>query len=283
MLTNRDHFRHARRVVIKVGSSSLTHSKTGKLDLNKMEVLVRELCDLHNAGMDVVLVSSGAIMVGCQTLNLDRRPKVTSRVQACASVGQARLMLLYQKLFTEYNQICSQILLTKHTMVHDTDRRNARNTFEELFDMGVIPIVNENDTISTDEIEFGDNDTLSAVVASLVKADLLVLLSDIDGLYTDDPNINPDAEFISEVDDLTDNILMLGKDSSSKVGTGGMSTKLHAARLAISQGTGLIIANAKDFHIINRIMDGQEEGTFFLPQPDPVFSIMTFLTSQEAK
>lgn len=263
----------ARRIVVKVGSSSLTHPETGKLDLGKMEVLVRQLSSLNNAGRDVVLVSSGAIMVGTQFLGMRRKPHVLSRKQACASVGQARLMMLYQKLFSEYSHICSQILLTKRTMSHMPDRLNAKNTFEELLDMGVIPIVNENDTISTDEIEFGDNDTLSALVAALIDADLLILLSDIDGLFDDDPRSNPQAKFIPEVHAINQELLQAAKGSSTAVGTGGMQTKLTAARIACASGCDMIIANAKDFHILGELLEGKEYGTFFAACKNPAFSI----------
>ena len=200
-----------KRIVIKIGSSSLMHPETGRLDLIKLEILVREISDLKNQGKDVVLVSSGAIMVGRNTLGFEERPQRTSQKQACASVGQAKLMMIYQKLFSEYNQVCSQILITKNTMVDNLNRKNAQNTFKELLSLGVIPIVNENDTIATYEIEFGDNDTLSAVVAALINADLLILLSDIDGLYTDDPRTNPEASFISQVDHLDGHFMDMGK------------------------------------------------------------------------
>ena len=185
-----------KRIVIKIGSSSLTHAETGRLNLAKMEHLVRQLSDLHNQGMDVCLVSSGAIAVGRAAMGVKERPSETSVKQACAAVGQAKLMMVYQKLFAEYSQTAGQILLTKNTMVNPVSRANAKNTFDELFHLGVVPVVNENDTVSTYEMQFGDNDTLSALVASMVGADLLILLSDIDGLYTDDPHKNPEARLL---------------------------------------------------------------------------------------
>ena len=188
-----------KRIIVKIGSSSLTHEKTGSINFLKMERLVRVLCDMRNRGYDVCLVSSGAIAVGKDAFSLKERPTETSVKQACAAVGQARLMMTYQKLFSEYNQVTAQVLMNKYTMTNPKSRFNAKNTFEELFRMGVIPVVNENDTVSTYEMRFGDNDTLSALVASLVGADMLVLLSDIDGLYTDDPHKNPDAEIIRDV------------------------------------------------------------------------------------
>lgn len=229
-----------KRVVIKVGTSSLTHSETGQLDFIKMEKLVRELADLNNRGKEVILVSSGAIAVGRKAIGMKERPSSLAVKQACASIGQARLMMIYQKLFMEYNQTASQILMTKNTLVNEVNRGNARNTFETLLEMGAIPIVNENDTVSTYEIQFGDNDTLSAVVSALVQADLLILLSDIDGLFTDDPNRNPEARFIEYVDHVDERFEKMAKGSSSDVGTGGMSTKLGAARLATSAGADMI-------------------------------------------
>ena len=192
----RETLKNKKRVIVKIGSSSLLHEETGKLNLLKLERLVRELCDIKNQGMDVCLVSSGAIAVGRQSMGLKERPEKIAVKQACAAVGQARLMMTYQKLFSEYHQNVGQVLMTKKTMVDNVSRKNAQNTFEELFEMGIIPIVNENDTVSTYEMQFGDNDSLSAIVASLVGADLLILLSDIDGLYTDDPRKNPKAELI---------------------------------------------------------------------------------------
>ncbi|WP_369525306.1 glutamate 5-kinase [Ileibacterium valens] len=273
----RDQITNHQRIVIKVGSSSLMHPETGQPDFARIELLVRELANLQNWGKEVILVSSGAIMVGRQALGLESRPDTIAMKQACASIGQSRLMMLYQKLFSEYNQICSQILMTKHTIVRRTSRRNAKNTFEQLLKMRVIPIVNENDTISTHEIEFGDNDSLSAVVAALTNADLLIILSDIDGLYTDDPRKNPEAKFISHVEVIDETIMALGKGTSSDVGTGGMSTKINAASLASSFGCDTIIANASDFRIIHRLIAGEEEGTFFTNHPSKGMTLEQFL------
>ena len=271
----RETFADKKRIVIKIGSSSLTHKETGALNMTKLEVLVRELTDLHNMGKEVVLVSSGAIAVGRQALGFSERPAKTEEKQACASVGQARLMMIYQKLFSEYNQLCSQILMTKSTIVNNLNRHNAFNTFQELLKMGVIPIVNENDTVSTYEIHFGDNDTLSAIVASLVEADLLILLSDIDGLYTDDPNTNPEARFVDTVEHLDTHLLEMGKStSSSSVGTGGMASKLNAAKLASASGCDMVIANGKDFHVIHKIIAGEPCGTVFKANKKEDFYLM---------
>lgn len=256
--------KNSKRVVIKIGSSSLTHEETGGLNFTKLEKLVRELCDLRNQGMDVCLVSSGAIAVGRTSMGMTDRPKTIARKQACAAVGQARLMMTYQKMFSEYHQTAGQVLMTKNTMTDKESRKNAQNTFEELFRLGVIPIVNENDTISTYEMQFGDNDTLSAMVTSLVSADLLILLSDIDGLYTDDPHSNPNAELIREVDRIDENLLHMAKGSTgSNVGTGGMVTKLTAAEIATHSGAEMIIANGSDVGILHQIFEGDFVGTLF--------------------
>lgn len=267
----RERLKDKKRIVIKIGSSSLTHSETGRLNLRKLEVLARELSDLRNQGKDVILVSSGAVATGVAALGLEEKPTELKRKQACAAVGQARLMMIYQKLFSEYNQPSAQILMTKNTMVNNINRKNAQNTFNELLGLGVIPIVNENDSISTYELQnlekFGDNDTLSAVVAALVQADLLILLSDIDGLFTDDPNTNPDAKFIDVVESLDDELLDMGKGTSgSKVGTGGMATKLTAAQIASATGVDMVIANGSDFHVIHKITEGRNYGTLFVSQ-----------------
>lgn len=217
----REAFKDKKRIVFKVGSSTITHEETGGLDLVKLEKFVRILTDLHNQGKDIIVVSSGAIAVGRKALGLTKRPDTTSLKQACAAIGQSRLMTVYQKLFSEYNQYTAQILMTKFTIENDTSRHNARNTFEELLSLGAIPIVNENDTVAIDEIEFGDNDTLSAVVAAIAGADMLVLLSDIDGLYTDDPNRNPEAELIPYVERISDEMIEMAKGPTTSFGTGG--------------------------------------------------------------
>ena len=276
-MTLRSILKDKRRIVVKVGSSSLTHPKTGLMDLIKMERLVRELTDLHNQGKEVILVTSGAIAVGRKTIGMKERPAELAVKQACASIGQARLIMMYQKLFMEYNQIASQILMTKNTLVNEGNRENARNTFETLLSMGAIPIVNENDTISTYEIQFGDNDTLSAVVSALVQADLLILLSDIDGLFTDDPNRNPEAKFIEYVNQVDEHFERMAKGTSSDVGTGGMATKINAARLATSAGADMIIANGADMSIIHRIMDGERIGTLFKANRTDDFYLIDYL------
>ena len=273
----REHLKDKKRVVIKVGTSSLTHPETGMMDLIKLEKLVRELSDLHNQGKEVILVSSGAIAVGRKTIGMKERPRKLELKQACASIGQARLMMIYQKLFMEYNQIASQILMTKNTFINGENRINARNTFETLLSLGAIPIVNENDTISTYEIRFGDNDTLSAIVTALVEADLLILLSDIDGLFTDDPNRNPNAEFIEYVDHIDRDLEKMAKGAASDLGTGGMSTKLHAAQIATASGAEMIIANGRDMGVIHRSMGGEPIGTLFKSNRTEDFYLIDYL------
>lgn len=274
----REQLKNRKRIVIKIGSSSLTHKETGRLNLHKLEVLVREVSDLHNQGKEIVLVSSGAIAVGSATLGMTEKPKELEKKQACAAIGQAKLMMIYQKLFSEYNQTAAQILMTKNTMVNNLNRKNAQNTFHELLKMGAIPVVNENDSVSTYEIQFGDNDTLSAVVAALIDADLLILLSDIDGLFTDDPNTNPNAEFVDLVENLDDHFKGMAKGTTgSKVGTGGMATKLTAAEIATSAGADMVIANGRDFHIIHEIVEGNQIGTLFAANHKEEFYLIDYI------
>lgn len=274
----REQLKNKKRIVIKIGTSSLTHKETNRLDLIKLEILVREISNLRNQGKEVVLVSSGAIAVGSGVLGFPEKPAAIDKKQACAAVGQARLMMIYQKLFSEYGQKAGQILMTKNTMVDNLNRMNAKNTFKALLKMGVIPIVNENDTISTYEMQFGDNDTLSAVVAGLIGADLLILLSDIDGLFTDDPHTNPNAQFIDTVENLDTQIQKMGKGTTgSKVGTGGMATKLTAAEFATAAGADMIIANGADFHIIHKIIAGKPYGTLFTANQKEEFYLIDYI------
>ena len=270
-----------KRIVIKIGSSTITHSTTGGLNLIKMEKLIRVISDLHNQGKEVILVSSGAIAVGRKAVGLQAKPTEKSVKQACAAVGQARLMMVYQKLFAEYNQVPAQILMTKYTMINDISRMNAENTFHELLDLGVIPIVNENYTVSTDEIEFGDNDTLSALVAALVNADLLILLSDIDGLYTDDPRRNKNATMIPCVETITAKLCSMAKDTTTSVGTGGMATKISAAKIATSSGADMVIANGEDVTIISDIMNGMDVGTIFMANRDEEFQLLDYIKTNQ--
>ena len=282
MCNGRDFLKDKKRIVVKIGSSSLMHSETGKLDLLKIERLVRALVDIKNSGKEVILVSSGAIAVGKTAIGLHERPDELPVKQACAAIGQAKLMMVYQKLFAEYGTIAAQVLLTKYTMLNPVTRTNAENTFKELLHIGAIPVVNENDTVSTYEIEqvqsFGDNDKHTALVASITEADLLILLSDIDGLYTDDPNKNPDAKFINVVDKIDEQLMNMGKNSSgSSVGTGGMSAKLVAAQIATYSGTDMVITNGNDVTNISRIINGENTGTLFLQHQYNDFNILELI------
>ena len=273
----REMLKDKKRIVVKVGSSSLIHKETNKLNLRKLEVLVRELSDLHNQGKDVVLVSSGAIGVGRKALGLNERPKELAQKQACASVGQGMLMMIYQKLFMEYNHMAAQVLLTFDAITDPERRRNAENTLNELLQQGVIPVVNENDTVATEEIEFGDNDTMSAIVAHLIKADLLILLTDIDGFYTDDPHKNPEAKKLTLVETINDTMKNMAKDAVTNYGTGGMSTKIAAARIATDSGADMAIMDAENLTQIYDLMEGKSVGTLFLAHENDDFDTVDFI------
>ena len=250
------------RIVVKIGTSNITYS-TGCLNLRHMEKLVEVLSDIKNAGNEVILVSSGAIAMGTGKLNLPARPKDLAGKQACAAVGQCELMYTYDKLFGEYNHTVAQILLTAPDLACDSRRDKFQSTIERLLELSCLPIINENDTVSTEEIEFGDNDTLAAKVAINSGAELLVLLSDINGLYTADPRKNPDAKFIPEVICLTEEIMALGEGAGSKLGTGGMETKLRAAKIATENGCDMIIMNGDDPEKLYSIVDNIPVGTRF--------------------
>lgn len=255
----------AKRIVIKIGTTSITY-RNGNINLKKMEKLARVLTDLKNSGKEIVLVSSGAIGAGMNKLGMTRKPVELKERQATAAVGQALLMQLYQKFFNEYNQTIAQLLLTKDVITDDIKRKNTENTLNTLIDMGVIPIANENDSVSTDEIEgnkIGDNDTLSAMVAILVKADVLLMLSDIDGLYDSSPSDNPNAKLISNVDVIDENIYKIAGDSKSIIGTGGMYTKIKAAENLMNQGIHTVIASGENVDLIYNILEGEVIGTFF--------------------
>lgn len=262
---DREFLTKKKRIVVKIGTSNVTHEETGDINLLKLDKFAQVLTDIRSRDKDVIIVSSGAIGAGRTALGIKEKPSNLKVKQACAAVGQARLMMIYQKLFSEYNQTIAQLMVTKQTLTHPISRENAQNTLGELLDMGVIPIINENDPVSTDQIQnevFGDNDTLSAIVAELVGADLLILLSDIDGLYTDNPRTNKDAEFIELVDDV-DKYMGYAKDASTTWGTGGMITKLEAAGIATRAGIDMIICNGSDVVNISRILDGKDIGTVF--------------------
>lgn len=250
------------RIVVKVGTSTLAHAG-GRMNIRRIEKLCKVLSDLKNAGNEIVLVSSGAIGMGVGKLSLGEKPTDIPTKQAAAAVGQCELMYTYDKLFTEYNHTVAQVLLVKSDIDNEHRRSNFHNTMSRLLELGALPIINENDTVSTEEIVIGDNDTLSAIVAVETNADLLVLLSDIDGLYTKDPHKNADARLIEEVREITPEILSLAGGAGSKLGTGGMETKLRAAQMATEAGTDMIIANGENPDILYNIVDGIPFGTRF--------------------
>ena len=278
-MNERNTLKYKKRIVIKIGSSSLFHPETKKHDLLKIEKLVRIISDLVNQGKDVILVSSGAIATGRSKLDLEESDMSLPEKQACAAVGQALLITIYQRLFSEYGKVAAQVLLTRYTIGSQRTRANAENTFSELFKLGAVPVVNENDTVTTKEIKFGDNDVLSAMVAVLSDADLLINMSDIDGLYDDDPHTNKNACLISYVGDLDDRILKMAKGSASKYGSGGMSTKLEAADIAIHSGIDMVITNADDVENIIRVISGENIGTFFRASDEKTFE---FTEKEEA-
>ncbi len=251
------------RIAVKVGTSTLAHS-TGHLNIRHVEELCKVLSDLKNAGNEVILVSSGAIGMGVGKLSLGSRPSDMPTKQAAAAVGQCELMYTYDKLFSEYNHTVAQLLVTAPDIEDTCRRENFRNTVQRLIELGALPVINENDTVATEEISVGDNDTLSALVAQSCKADLLVLLSDIDGLYTADPHTDKNAVLIEEVREITPEILALAGGKGSELGTGGMTTKLHAAQICTQSGIDMIIANGASPAILYDILDGKNVGTKFI-------------------
>ena len=255
----------AKRVVVKVGTSTITYSN-GKINYEKIEKLARIMTDLQNQGKEMILVSSGAGAAGVGRLGLDAKPSTIPGKQACAAVGQGILMHIYERLFGEYGQVVAQVLLTKADMVNRHSYANARNALQEMISWGVIPIINENDVVAIDEFKIGDNDNLSALVASLADADLDILLSDIDGLYTANPKTHPEAKLVSVVEEVTPAIEATAGGVGSKNATGGMLTKLQAAKNAMSAGIALVIANGENLEVLRRIMKGEPVGTLFVPR-----------------
>lgn len=264
----RRNLKDVKRIVVKVGTSTLTHSN-GNINLRRIEKLARVLSDIQNMGKEVVLVSSGAIGVGCSRLGLKERPDTIRGKQAAAAVGQCHLMNIYSKFFAEYGHVVAQVLLTRDVIEDDRMRNNVCNTFHTLLEQGIIPIVNENDTVSIDEIEnicnFGDNDNLSAIVSILVESDLLIILSDIDGFYDGDPRKDKNSKLIKEISEITDEIKSCAGGAGSSLGTGGMITKITAAERVTNNGISMILANGEQPEILEKILvDGEEIGTLFL-------------------
>ena len=250
------------RIVVKIGTSTLAHA-TGHLNIRRVELLCKIMSDIKNAGHEVILVSSGAIGMGVGKLGLRERPKDIPTKQAAAAVGQCELMYIYDKLFSEYHHTVAQLLITGEDIQNEKRHRNFRNTLNRLLELGALPILNENDTVATEEIVIGDNDTLAAIVAKSIDADKLILLSDIDGLYTADPHKDPDAKLLSFVPCITDEIRALGGGSAGSQGTGGMATKLHAAEICLNAGCDMVITNGKRPDDLYEILDGKSVGTTF--------------------
>ena len=262
MADSRAALREARRVVVKVGTSTLAYGP-GRMNLTRMEKLVRELVDIHNAGRDVLLVSSGAIAAGLGRLGRHERPTELAEKQAVAAVGQGMLMHIYEKLFAEYGQVAAQVLLTKENAVRHNQYRHSRDALLALLDLGVIPVINENDAVAVDEIKIGDNDSLSAMVATLVDADALILLSDIEGLYTANPQTHADARLIEEIPEITPEVERIAGGAGSSMGTGGMSTKIEAAKVAMSAGVTMVIAPGAREGAVRAVLAGENVGTVF--------------------
>ncbi len=256
-----------KRLVVKVGTSTLVYDN-GKTNIRRMHKLISVLSDIENSGIKVTLVSSGAIGVGTGKLGLQERPKDTPGRQAASTVGQCELMYMYDKMFSEYGHKIGQLLFTKSDVESPERRKNLINTFDKLFSYGAIPVVNENDAIGVEEIVYGDNDCLSAIVAKLIGADALIILTDIDGLYNGNPTVDEDAEIIPTVTEITDELIGFAGGHGSKFGTGGMVTKLHAAQIAMSAGIDMIVMNGSAPEDIYKALDGKQIGTFFVGKKD---------------
>ena len=258
----RERLKEAKRIVVKVGTSSLTHS-TGRLSYENIERLVRQISDLQNAGKEMILVTSGAMAAGLGRMNLREKPSELPKKQALAAVGQGVLMHVYERFFAEYGQTAAQVLLTRENSLQHSQYTHSRNALLALIQMGVIPVINENDAVAVEEFKIGDNDTLSAVVAALVDADALIILSDIEGVYTANPNTHPEAELISEIKEITPEIEALAGGAGTKLGTGGMMTKIEAAKIAGGAGITLVIAPGARRQVLREVLAGEQIGTVF--------------------
>lgn len=255
-----------KRIVVKIGTSTLTH-ETGHLNIRRVEKLIKILSDIKNSGCELIIVTSGAIAVGAGEMGLRGKPKDVPTRQACAAVGQCELMYTYDRIFSHYNHVVAQLLITKDNLEDETMKRNSINTINRLLEMNVIPIFNENDTVATDElvgeVVYGDNDTLSAIIAAYVDADYLIILTDIDGLYDKNPKEYPDAKLISKVETVTDEVRAMAGAAGSNRGTGGMATKITAAEIATKHGIGMLIVNGEKPENLYKIVDGEKVGTYF--------------------
>lgn len=262
MSAARNFLKNARRIVVKVGTSTLSYG-AGRLNLYRIDNLIREISDLHNSGREIIFVSSGAIAAGIGKMRLTEKPDTIPENQALAAIGQGVLMHIYEKFFGEYGQTMAQLLLTKNNADNQNARENFRNSVSAILKMGVIPVINENDAVSTDEIRIGDNDNLSALVADMVDAEALIILTDIDGLYDGNPKINPAAKIIHDVPEITAEIEKFAGGAGTKLGTGGMFTKIQAAKLATAHGIAMLIISGKEIGNLRRALDGEEIGTIF--------------------
>ncbi|WP_369397242.1 glutamate 5-kinase [Syntrophomonas palmitatica] len=263
----REELKNSKRIVIKVGTSTLTYTN-GQVNLQRVERLVREMADLHNRGLEVLLVSSGAIGVGANRMGFKKIPRTMPEKQALAAIGQGALMHLYEKLFAEYGKTVAQVLLTRGDLDERLRYLNATNALLAILGMDVIPVINENDTVVVEEIKFGDNDTLSAMVASLADADLLIILSDVDGFYDSDPRSNPEACLLHEIYEVTDVMEDNSRSRGSSFASGGMYTKLKAAKISMASGVPMVIANSDTPDVIRKIVGGEEIGTLFIPREE---------------
>ena len=262
MSVAREKLKSAKRIVVKVGTSTLTHGG-GNLNLYRIEHLIREIADLHNAGKEIIFVSSGAIAAGVGKMGLIKKPDSIPENQALAAIGQGILMHIYEKFFAEYGQTMGQLLLTKNSTIDEHARENSKNSLTALLQMGVIPVINENDAVAVDEIKIGDNDNLSAIVATLIDAEVLIILTDIDGLYDGNPKIDSAAKLINEVPEINSEIEKIAGGAGTKLGTGGMFTKIQAAKIAVQHGITMLIISGKEIGNLRRALDGEEIGTIF--------------------
>ena len=263
MISFGEKLKQARRIVIKVGTSTLAYGESGKLNLYRIEHLIREIADLHNAGKEIIFVSSGAIAAGIGKMRLPAKPETIPENQALAAIGQGVLMHIYEKFFAEYGQTLGQILLTGENAADENARENFKNSLSAILKMGAIPVINENDAVATEEIKIGDNDNLSAIVAVTIKADLLIILTDIDGLYDKNPRKFPDAKLIHEVPEINSDVEKMAGGAGTKLGIGGMFTKIQAAKLSTANGIPLLILSGKEIGNIRRALSGESIGTFF--------------------
>lgn len=259
----REKLKFARRIVIKVGTSTLAHGENYNLNLYRIEHLIREIADLHNAGKEIIFVTSGAIAAGIGKMNLKSKPETIPENQALAAIGQGVLMHIYEKFFAEYGQTMGQLLLTKDNATDEHSRENSRNSLMALLRMGAIPVINENDAVAVDEIKIGDNDNLSAIVAVMIDAEVLIILTDIDGLYNGNPKVDANAKLIHEVSQVDSEIEKIAGGAGTKLGTGGMFTKIQAAKLATKNNIPTVIVSGRDIGNLRKVLNGEEIGTIF--------------------